>query len=623
MRLYAGTSKNFIEDTIRNQIAEKLRKAFFDYYRHMPPPGEMHAWTNSLVRIKDVVQRAELTDHGIILEYQLPLSSKRLDFLVCGKDGDERDNAVIVELKQWSSSRESVGMNEVSTLVGGGFRDMLHPSAQVSFYRQYLQDTHTAFYDGPAPVLLHSCAYLHNYPRDPGDVIFAPKFAKLLDESPVFTADDFDPICEYLRTPLVKGDGMDVLRRVEESKYRPSKKLMDHVAAMIGGNPQYVLLDEQRVVYDKIMGIVEMGFHRRKKFVVIVRGGPGTGKSVIAINLMSDLLKKGFNAQYATGSRAFTETLRNVIGRRGSVQFKYFNSYAAAQPEEVDVLICDESHRIRETSNSRFTKIVNRSDLPQVEELIRAARVCVFFIDDDQVVRPGEIGSTDYLKNAADKLHTNIDEYTLDIQFRCAGSEAFIGWIENTLGIHRTPYALWNSKEESFDFRIFNSPLELETAIRAKARDGFSSRMTAGFCWPWSNARSDGTLIDDVIIGEYRRPWNAKPEASRLAKGIPKATLWAHDPGGIEQIGCIYTAQGFEFDYVGVIFGNDLVYRFDGSSWIGDRSHSADPVVKRDKTNFLNLVKNTYRVLLSRGLKGCYLHFLDKETERFFQSRME
>jgi hypothetical protein len=620
MRLYAGTSKNFIEDTVRNQIAEKLRRSFFDYFRYNPSDSEVRSWNNSLVRMKDVIQHSGLTDHGVLLEYQLPLSSKRLDCMICGRNSEDRDNAVIVELKQWGKCQEALGNNELSTILSGDYRDVLHPSAQVSYYKQYLQDTHTAFYDGKNPVVLNSCAYLHNYSSGKDDILFAPKFASIIASSPVFIADDFDGICEYLGQRLDCGQGMEVLRRVEESKYRPSRKLMEHVAGVIDGKAEYVLLDEQRVVYDKIMGIVEHGFHKRQKYVIIVRGGPGTGKSVIAINLMSELLRKGYNAHYATGSRAFTETLRNVIGRRGSVQFKYFNSYAGAQPDEVDVLICDESHRIRETSNTRFQK---KSDQPQINELLKAARVGVFFIDDDQVVRPGEIGSTDYIIKAGNDLKINIEEFTLDIQFRCAGSQGFIGWIENTLGIHRTANVLWNAKEEVFDFRIFDSPDSLDKAIRARAAEGSSARLTAGFCWSWSDARPDGTLADDVVIDAFRRPWNARPEATRLANGIPKATFWAQDPGGMEQIGCVYTAQGFEFDYIGVIFGRDLRYSFDAQAWIGDKSCSADPVVKKSRDSFLSLVKNTYRVLLSRGLKGCYVYFQDKETEQFLKSRME
>lgn len=164
----------------------------------------------------------------------------------------------------------------------------------------------------------------------------------------------------------------------------------------------------------------------------------------------------------------------------------------------------------------------------------------------------------------------------------------------------------------------------MENAIIEKASQGFSARMTAGFCWKWSKEpKSDGTLNEDVVIGNFHRAWNARPEAKKLAKDIPKATLWAHDPKGINQIGCVYTAQGFEFDYAGVIFGNDLVYNFDDQKWHGRLNHSKDPAFRGANIKFAEFVKNTYRVLLSRGMKGCYVHFMDKEAERFFKSRME
>jgi DUF2075 family protein len=434
--------------------------------------------------------------------------------------------------------------------------------------------------------------------------------------------DEAPALMGFLQERLCAGQGMEVLKRVEESRYRPSRKLMDHVGHVINGNSRYVLLDEQVVAYDKVCAMAKKGFHDRRKTVIIVKGGPGTGKSVIAIKLMADLLLNDFNAHYATGSKAFTETLRSIIGNRGSVQFKYFNSYAAAQANEIDVLIADESHRIRKTSNSRFTAAANRSNLEQIEELLRAAKVCVFLIDDVQVVRPNEIGSVEYIRQHAQAMNCNVFEYELEAQFRCSGSDAFVNWIDNTLGIRRTANVLWEGNE-LFDFKIFDSPKVLEEAIRKKAAEGYTARMAAGFCWKWSNPRPDGTLVEDVVIGEYQRPWNARPEAARLAKGIPKASLWAHLPGGIDQVGCIYTAQGFEFDYVGIIFGKDLLYRFDRQDWVGDRELSYDTVVKRSGGKFAELVKNTYRVLLSRGMKGCYVHFMDKETEQFVRSRME
>ena len=622
MRLYAGTSAQFITDSVHNQIAEKLKDSFLHQYRFSPSPNEIQSWRNSLRAMAQVLQYAGLSDHGILLEYQLPLTSLRLDCMVTGRDQDKRDNAIIVELKQWDACEPAEGENEVITWVGGAQREVLHPSAQVGRYSMFLQDNHTAFHE-EEPVGLTACTYLHNYFFNHQDVLLSEKFKGLLESFPLFSANDVDKLAEHLLASLSKGEGLDVLMRIEDGKYRPSKKLMQHVASVIKGKPEYILLDEQLVAYDSVLAAARKGFQDRRKSAIIIRGGPGTGKSVIAINLMADLLKQDFNAQYATGSRAFTETLRKAIGVRGGIQFKYFNSYVTAPYNEVDVLICDESHRIRTTSDNRFTRREDRSKYPQVEELIKASKVAVFFVDDRQTVRPGEIGSSQYVLEHAQGLNCEIKEYDLKVQFRCMGSEAFVSWVNNTLGIERTPHILWNG-EEGFDFRILPSPNALEAAIRKKITEKYSARLTAGFCWKWSkHPKSDGTLEEDVIIGDYRRPWNARPEATRLAKGIPKATLWAYEPGGINQIGCVYTAQGFEFDYVGVIFGNDLVYDYSTQDWTGLPGNSSDPEVKKAKGRFTDLVKNTYRVLLSRGMKGCYVCFIDKDTERFIRSRTE
>jgi DUF2075 family protein len=621
VRLYAGPSTHFIRDTVHNQIGEKLKSAFFDYYRYNPSTGEVQSWKNSLRATAQVFEEAGLKDHGVLLEYQLPLTSRRLDCMVTGRDGRGGENAVIIELKQWDGATEAVGDKMVMTWVGGAEREVLHPSAQVGQYRMYLEDTHTAFHGEGARVGLSACSYLHNYHAEEGDVLVSEPFAPLLERAPLFSADDVGGLKDYLTTRLDAGQGLDILRRVEEGEYRPSKKLMEHVAEVINGRPEYVLLDEQLVVFEKVLQCAREGFHDRKKAVIIVKGGPGTGKSVIAINLMAELLKGEYNTHYATGSRAFTETLRKIIGTRGSAQFKYFNSYLGADPNVIDVLIADESHRIRKVSHSRWTRKDDRTDLPQIDELLQAAKVGVYFIDDRQIVRPSEIGSVSHIHAHAEAAGCRVFEYELEAQFRCAGSAGFVNWVDNTLGIAKTANVLWDGTE-NFDFQIMASPQEVENAIRAQADAGHSARMTAGYCWNWSNAKKDGNLVDDVEIGDYRRPWNAK-SGSRLAKGIPKESLWATEPGGIDQVGCIYTAQGFEFDYAGVILGSDLTYDFDLQHWVGNPERSFDATVKRAGDGFVDMVKNTYRVLLSRGMKGCYVYFMDKDTERFVRSRME
>ena len=622
MRLYSGSSQQFIEDTIHNQIADKLKVTFFDYFHYNPSDSEIISWQNSLRALSSVFEYSNLRDHGIILEYQLPQTSRRLDCLICGKDSSSRENAIIIELKQWQKCEESLGSGEVTTWLGGTRRPVLHPSVQVGQYKQYLQDYHTAFYDGESRVILNACSYLHNYPLDTGDVLFSQKFKDVLQSFPIFTKDEVDRLRSFLVKRLSLGEGIEVLKKIENSKFRPSKQLMEHVAKIIKGEPEFVLIDEQLVVFDMVLSAAKSGFVDGKKSVLIVEGGPGTGKSVIAINLMARLSEEHFNTHYATGSGAFTTTLREILGKRSSLQLRYFNSYGNAQENEIDVLIADEAHRLWHLNQSRFMRREQRTNTAIVEQIIRAAKVSVFFVDDLQIIRPNEVGSTRYIEEHAKYIGASVYKYKLEAQFRCKGSDAFVNWINNTLGIEKTANIIWTGNE-TFDFRIIENPIDLENAIREKAIAGKKARVAAGFCWTWSDPNPDGTLKPDIVIGDFKRPWNAKSGSTKLAGGIPMERLWAHDPNGVNQIGCIYTAQGFEFDYIGVIFGTDLMYNLDSQTWEGHPENSRDSTAKRTKDRFTEFAKNTYRVLLSRGIEGCYVHFLDKDTERFFKSRME
>jgi len=622
LRLYSGMSREFIKDTVHNRIAPKLSDAFFSYFRHRPAASEVASWRNSLRAMAQLVDSAGLHDHGVLLEYQLPVSSLRLDCMICGLDSDLRAQAVIVELKQWEACKVNDVDNVVLTWVGGREREVLHPSAQVGQYHQYLADGLTAFHEGDAPVKLSACSYLHNYEPKSGDPLLDTKFASVLAEYPVFGANGSNELALYLQQRLAKGKGGPVLDRLEAGRLRASRKLMEHVSATISDRAPWVLLDEQMVAFQKVLSLVRSGLTKENKHVVIIRGGPGTGKSVIAINLLGELSRRGVGAQYATGSKAFTETLRSILGSRSRSMLQYFNGYRSVDEDAIDVLICDEAHRIRLTSDGQYVRRENRTSVPQIQEIIAASKVSVFLVDDRQVVRPNEIGSSSYIREQAMVAGARVSEYELETQFRCAGSDAFVNWINNTLAVERTANPIWDGAE-GFDFKILPSVWELETAIRNKAAQGLSARLAAGFCWKWSPPRPDGTLVDDVVVDDFRRPWDAKPGKWKLAAGIPSAALWATDPRGIDQVGCVYNIQGFELDYAGVIWGRDLRYDLDRQEWIGDRTASADSVVKRSKDRFVDLVKNTYRVLLSRGMKGCYVYFMDKDTERFVRSRME
>ncbi len=621
--LYWGTTSAFIEAEKQNQIAANLTNAFFEHYGYSPPESEIRSWRNSLRALANAIELGGFLDHGLLLEFQLPLTSKRLDAMITGHDRDGRAAAVIVELKQWSDDVQPSRVEDMVTVrYGRGLKEQLHPSAQVGQYRQYLADTHDTFHDGN--VQLRACAYLHDFHHDDQSELLSPRHANVLGVYPLFAGDRVTELVRFLDDHLGDGRGLGVLRDVREGKYRPHKKLLDHTAAMIRGEPSYVLLDEQQVVFKTILAKVAEARDLGTRAVFVVRGGPGTGKSVIALNLVAELAANDYAVHHATGSAAFTNTVRRRVGTRASGLFRFFNSYLNAEDDTLDVLICDEAHRIRKHSWDRFRKKnAIDPDRPQLDELLSVARVAVFFIDDMQAVKRDEIGNSDDIERLAAEHGAEVHDYALDAQFRCGGSDAFVRWVERTLDIRRTDTPMWGG-DDNFDFDIVDSPEELDALIRARAEEGNTARLVAGYCWPWSAPREDGTLVDDVRIGNWSRPWNARPNATGLAEGIPKSHYWASEPGGVDQVGCIYTAQGFEFDYAGVIFGDDLVYR-PRRGWVGRREYSKDGGLKRgvSEEEFTALVKNTYRVLLSRGLKGCYVYFTDEVTRDFVESRMD
>ena len=617
MRLYSSTCAEFYDEVDLDRIADTIAVAFRRELGRTPPEGERRSWRNSLLQLSGVCRQAGLDRQGIIVEYQLPQNSRRLDVMLTGADSSGRDHATIIELKQWETCQPSDG-EYVVTWMAGKERDVLHPSVQVGQYHAYLADGQGVFHQGENPLALSASSFLHNYELAPGDALLDPKFDADIAAFPLYPKERRGDLISSLAEAVGAGPGNDVLERVLRSTPAPSTNLLAAVAGMLDGHEAYTLLDEQLIAFGRVLTAADPT-RTTTPTTVLIHGGPGTGKSVIALNLLAALSMRGLNAHYATGSKAFTENLRAFAGKRASQQFKYFNQYATAPDEAVDVLICDEAHRIRATSVDRFTRKTERSGKAQIEELIDASRTTVFLIDDLQVVRPNEVGSAELIREASAAAHRQVFEYHLATQFRCAGSEGFIAWIGDVLGIADAPNPFWEG-DAAFDVRVVDSPADLDQAVIQRAGEGASARLVAGYCWKWSDPLPDDTLVPDIVIGDWTRPWNAKSGAGRLARGIPREPMWASDPGGIHQVGCIYTAQGFEFDYVGVIMGPDLVYR-EGQGWVGVPEASHDRPVRRGE-GFTDLVRNTYRVLMTRGMKGCAVYSTDAETRAYLHSRV-
>lgn len=622
MLLYQGTSQNFIRDAADGRLTDRIEMAFFGRYHYAPEERGLQTFGRYLRSLAKVMDAAGVQDSGVILKYQLPATSRRLDCMVTGRDDEGREHVVIIEMKDWQECCLAEGGCELIDERNGLPIEILHPSVQSMQYRAYLQGSNRVFQDDQ--LKLSTCTFLPEYEMKAGDTLLDDRFRTYLDASPVFSYNEKQALGQFLQKRLHRGEGTSIAHKLLDDSKVVDQQLIQQAAGVLGGTKTYALLDEQKVAYDKIMAAVKASLADGNKQTIIVRGGPGTGKSVIALNLLADLRNKlHIDAQYATGSRAYHETLTKILGTRSKEYIRYFNSYTNAGWSSVPVIICDEAHRIRKTSNNRFVSVAQRLHKPQVDELLDAGQVCIFLLDDHQNIRPDEIGSTDYIRSHAQRKGCPTWELTLQAQFRCRGAESYINWLDHTLGIRRTQNVLWDATSEEFDFRICESPQQMEELLRVQMEKGHSARIAAGFCWPWSKTLDeDGRLERDVKIGAYERPWNARPEMKHLPDGVPSVYQWAQDPAGFQQIGCIYTAQGFEFDYIGVIFGADLRYSLEKRAWVADPDASCDRMVKRAKEDFQELVRNTYKVLLTRGMKGCYVYFCDPDTREFFQSRL-
>jgi uncharacterized protein len=621
--LFAGSAREFAEWAPASRLTAHLTAAFRARWGNVSE-SEIRSWKSSLTALAAVVDQAGLPEVGAGVELKLPHSSRRIDAFFAGRSDAGQPTAILVELKQWDSAGPSQFPDNV--IVGGV--EHVHPSVQVASYADYLRGSHSAFTE--EGMSLAACAYLHNMTTDEAPAIRGIAYEAATAQAPFYVQGEEPALATAMRHSVGRGDGMELLPKILRGRYSPSPKLLDGIARALQASPVWTLIDAQRLAFNIVRGLAIRAAKTGEKSILIVTGGPGTGKSVIAAHLLVNLAQShGYRVSHATGSKAFTTNLRAIGPRGSSAVFRYFHNFRERETDEndLDVLICDEAHRIRRSSNDRFTSKSKRSHIPQVDELIRAARVSVFLLDERQNVRPDEIGTVLEIQVAADRLGVPYRTVALDDQFRCNGCEEYIRWVNALMSKDPVPVGGWLPAGD-YDLRLFDSPEAMERTLHEKIGAGHTARMVAGFCWPWSDPNSDGTLPADVVIDDWERPWNEKsPEQRKKAGAAPPASrhpyfLWATQPDRVREVGCIYSVQGFEFDYCGVIIGNDLVFR-ERHGWVASRDASRDHVVARAKTpesTLRALLQQTYRVLLTRGMRGTFVYSTDFETRQMLSS---
>jgi DUF2075 family protein len=616
------TTANRVRSQEPPSLVEQLLEQMLYQTGRRAAPSEQSAWRKSLPAFAIDLADAGLGDVEMLVEYHLPLTSQRADVVLAGVHPQTgQPSYVIVELKQWSAAYAFEGDAQLVEVPGMPGPPKLHPVIQVRGYCEYLASFARAISDQPDA--LAGMAYLHNAVNvaEVSDLLGIP----VSTNGRLFTGAGKGEMVDFLKSRLAARSGHASGDILMHSAVAPSTQLLKVAAAEIRDRPQFQLIGNQQLAVDLILHSVEHARAGNKKRVIVVTGGPGTGKSAVALSVLGDLARRGRTVVHATGSRSFTQTLRKVAGHRAravQAMFKYFNQFISADPNGLDVLIMDEAHRIRETSADRYTRAEFRTDRTQLDELIAAARVPVFLLDENQVVRPGEMGTLGQIERHAAHLGHDFHHIELGAQFRCGGSEEYLLWVARLLGLVDDPPTEWHG-DPQFEVQLVDSPAELEELLKLKMENGYSARMTAGFCWRWSDARKDGTLVPDVEIGDWMRPWNSKSD--RRIGDAPPSALWATEDGGFGQVGCVYTAQGFEYDWNGVIIGPDLVWR-DGR-FITVRSANKDPNFRSQTTvpdrRFDLLIRNVYKVLLTRGMVGTLIYSADPQTHAALQSLLK
>jgi DUF2075 family protein len=614
--VYSSTKREFIRQVNDHPVEDIILKCFEERLKRTTGASEREAWRDSLPCMAQVLSDDGIPDDaGILIEYMIPQSSFRVDFIITGINDRDQENVVIVELKRWTHATKTEKDAIVKTHFMGGVVETSHPSYQAWSYAAFLGSYNETIYT--EKIDLQPCAYLHNYRAD--GVINDPFYAEHIKRAPLFLHHDKQKLRSFIKQHIVKGDLFGVMYRIENGRIRPSKQLADQLRSMLRGNQEFLMLDEQKIIYETALSVVRSSNQGKK--VLIVEGGPGTGKSVVAIQLMVALTGMGKVAKYVTKNSAPRAVYRSRLqgeftGAHIDYLFTGSGSFVDTPENLFDALIVDEAHRLNEKSG-----MFHHLGENQIKELIQASRFSVFFIDEDQRVTLKDIGTKSEIRQWAQNLGAEVREIPLKSQFRCNGSDGYLLWLNHTLDLHET--ANFTLDSGSYDFSVVDSPAHLRDKIYALNQSDNKARMLAGYCWNWIS--KNNAQLFDIEMPEYgfKHRWNLNSDGMR----------WIIAPGSVSEIGCIHTCQGLELDHVGVLIGPDFIVR-NGCVVTNfrmrartDKSLSGIQSMFRENQAHATaladrIIKNTYRTLLTRGMRSCTIFCTDEETREYFRARI-
>lgn len=376
---------------------------------------------------------------------------------------------------------------------------------------------------------------------------------------------------------------------------------------------------------------------------IIIEGGAGTGKTILAIFLFKllntanddfnfeefgedelefmeivyELKKKYPNPKMAlvVPMSSFRSTLKKVFKN-----IKGLNANMVIGPAEIvndtfDIVLVDESHRLRRRVNlgayfRAFDVVCEKLNLDkhtcnELDWIMKQSESAVYFYDENQSIKPSDVKKEDFDKL---KLSNFTKTEYLKSQFRSRGGNDYVNYVDNLLKCNHTNHGVtFNSKE--YELILFDSIEDMVSEIKSRDFENGLSRLVAGYSWPWMTNKKDSKQDYDIEIEGTRLKWNSTN------------IDWVNSENSREEVGCIHTTQGYDLNYTGVIFGNEITY---------DKTTQQIKILKEnyydvngkqsitDPEELKDFILNIYKTIMLRGIRGTYVYVCDKNLREYF-----
>lgn len=594
--------------------------------------GEEGSWRNSLPHMARVLETANRPELWVMLEYRpFQAGNQRADVILLGRKNGKRA-VLVVELKQWSKASWDPESHKAYDF-GAKYKESRHPYDQSDDYARFITNYTAGFH--PSGATVESAAFLHNASSERIQQLWT---AGAMHQERTFAGDaaGIEAFAELIRDYFDEDEsGQETALALRDAKPEQGPEILEAASRFFQDPDAFPLTDEQHEVVSTVQGILretekDMD-NLSKKAIVVIQGAAGSGKTWICVHLLAAEAKGQHQVAFATNSSQLraslqkaakatpeTKSLQGMITSARS--YWDLESHAGTK----DLLIVDEAQRISEWTirtgfgNAKHVQAeLEEKNITQLRELVQTAKVVVLMMGTHQQANPADYLTVEKAEELADRLHIPFHYMELTEQHRSRGSKAYEEWVQSL--VNGDP-EVWHD-QDGFTVKVTDSPAELEALTMSSDGD---NRLLAGFAWEWKKwPKPAPNSIDevpfDIVEGEWKKRWNLRNKID----GYPSDVNWPLDPKGAEQVGSIFTSQGFEFDNVGVLLGRDFVYSPSEARMIVDIEESKYGKLAqkaRKDESFGERIRDQYNVLLTRGMSSIALHSVDPETNAFLKS---